>query len=163
MKENRLGLPPKQGLYDPQFEKDACGMGFVANIKGMKSHTIIRQALTVLENMEHRGGQGSEPNTGDGAGIMLQIPHAFFARELKEHGIELPAMGNTRVGMLFLSQDESCAASMSASWRQSFVRKARRLSAGVRFRPMTRISAHLQLRLSRLFVRYLLEERFASG
>ena len=107
MKENRLGLPPKQGLYDPQFEKDACGMGFVANIKGIKSHTIIRQALTVLENMEHRGGQGSEPNTGDGAGIMLQIPHAFFARELKGNGIELPANGEYAVGMLFLSQDES--------------------------------------------------------
>ncbi|MFC0332908.1 glutamate synthase large subunit [Paenibacillus sepulcri] len=107
MKENRYGLPPKQGLYDPQLEKDACGMGFVANIKGKKSHTIIQQALTVLENMEHRGGQGSEPNTGDGAGIMLQIPHAFFARELKGQGIELPANGEYAVGMLFLSQDEA--------------------------------------------------------
>ncbi|NBD23621.1 glutamate synthase large subunit [Paenibacillus glycinis] len=107
MKENRLGLPPKQGLYDPQYEKDACGMGFVANIKGLKSHAIIQQALTVLENMEHRGGQGSEPNTGDGAGILLQIPHAFFSRELKELGIELPASGEYAVGMLFLSQDES--------------------------------------------------------
>lgn len=107
MNENRLGLPPKQGLYDPQHEKDACGMGFVANIKGLKSHAIIQQALTVLENMEHRGGQGSEPNTGDGAGILLQIPHAFFARELKGQGIELPAGGDYAVGMLFLSQDES--------------------------------------------------------
>ncbi|RAP75293.1 glutamate synthase large subunit [Paenibacillus montanisoli] len=107
MKENRLGLPPKQGLYDPQFEKDACGMGFVANIKGIKSHTIIQQALTVLENMEHRGGQGSEPNTGDGAGILLQIPHGFFSREMKELGVELPASGEYAVGMLFLSQDES--------------------------------------------------------
>ncbi|CAH1211044.1 Ferredoxin-dependent glutamate synthase 1 [Paenibacillus plantiphilus] len=111
MKENRLGLPPKQGLYDPQFEKDACGMGFVANIKGIKSHTIIQQALTVLENMEHRGGQGSEPNTGDGAGIMLQIPHAFFAREMKGQGIELPANGDYAVGMLFLSQDDNVRAS----------------------------------------------------
>lgn len=110
MKENRLGLPPKQGLYDPQFEKDACGMGFVANIKGIKSHTIIQQALTVLENMEHRGGQGSEPSTGDGAGIMLQIPHAFFVRELKGLGIELPANGDYAVGMLFMSQDENIRA-----------------------------------------------------
>lgn len=78
MKEHILGLPPKQGLYDPQFEKDACGMGFVANIKGIKSHKVIRQALMLLENMEHRGGQGSEPNTGDGAGILLQIPHTFL-------------------------------------------------------------------------------------
>lgn len=107
MKENRFGLPPKQGLYDPQYEKDACGMGFVANIKGKKSHTIVRQALTVLENMEHRGGQGSEPNTGDGAGIMLQIPHKFFEREMKGLGIELPASGEYAVGMLFLSQDET--------------------------------------------------------
>ncbi|NBC69909.1 glutamate synthase large subunit [Paenibacillus sacheonensis] len=107
MKENRLGLPPKQGLYDPQYEKDACGMGFVANIKGYKSHSIIQQALTVLEQMEHRGGQGSEPNTGDGAGILLQIPHAFFSRELKGLGVELPANGDYAVGMLFLSQDES--------------------------------------------------------
>ncbi|AJY73986.1 glutamate synthase large subunit [Paenibacillus beijingensis] len=107
MNKNILGLPPKQGLYDPQFEKDACGMGFVANIKGIKSHSIIRQALTVLENMEHRGGQGAEPNTGDGAGIMLQIPHAFFARELKKQEIELPEEGAYAVGMLFLPHDET--------------------------------------------------------
>ncbi|GGG21790.1 glutamate synthase large subunit [Paenibacillus abyssi] len=110
MKENRLGLPPKQGLYDPQFEKDACGMGFVANIKGIKSHTIVRQALTVLENMEHRGGQGSEPNTGDGAGILLQIPHTFFVRELRKLEIELPQEGDYAVGMLFLPQDEQVRA-----------------------------------------------------
>ncbi|MCQ6558907.1 glutamate synthase large subunit [Paenibacillus mendelii] len=107
MKENRVGLPQKQGLYDPQFEKDACGMGFVANIKGRKSHEIVLQALTVLENMEHRGGQGSEPNTGDGAGIMLQIPHTFFVRELKGLGIHLPDNGDYAVGMLFMSQDET--------------------------------------------------------
>ena len=106
MKEIRSGLPPKQGLYDPQFEKDACGMGFVASIKGIKSHTVIRQALTVLENMEHRGGQGSEPNTGDGAGILIQIPHAFFVRELKKEGVALPSEGDYAVGMLFLPQDE---------------------------------------------------------
>ncbi|CAM4410867.1 glutamate synthase large subunit [Paenibacillus tarimensis] len=110
MKEHRLGLPPKQGLYDPQFEKDACGMGFVANIKGNKSHTIIRQALTVLENMEHRGGQGSEANTGDGAGIMLQLPHTFFVRELQKQAITLPAEGDYAVGMLFLPQDEAIRA-----------------------------------------------------
>ncbi|PZD95510.1 glutamate synthase large subunit [Paenibacillus sambharensis] len=110
MKEHRLGLPPKQGLYDPQFEKDACGMGFVANIKGNKSHTIIRQALTVLENMEHRGGQGSEANTGDGAGIMLQLPHTFFVRELQKQDITLPAEGDYAVGMLFLPQDEAIRA-----------------------------------------------------
>lgn len=76
-----IGLPPKQGLYDPQFEKDACGMGFVANIKGVPSHDIVSQALTMLSNMEHRGGQGSEPNSGDGAGILIQIPHRFLQRK----------------------------------------------------------------------------------
>ncbi len=106
MTHNRIGLPPKQGLYDPQFERDACGMGFVANIKGVKSHAIILQALTVLENMEHRGGQGSEPNTGDGAGIMIQLPHAFFAREMKKQEVVLPGEGDYAVGMLFLPQDE---------------------------------------------------------
>lgn len=110
MKQTFTGLPHKQGLYDPQFEKDACGMGFVANIKGRKSHQIVRQALTLLENMEHRGGQGSEPNSGDGAGIMLQIPHAFFARELGKLGLELPEEGAYAVGMLFLPQDEELRA-----------------------------------------------------
>lgn len=104
MKQN--GLPPKQGLYDPQYEKDACGMGFVAHIKGRKSHDIVRQALSVLVSMEHRGGQGSEPNTGDGAGIMLQIPHRFFAKEMKAQHIELPPSGEYGVGMLFMSRDE---------------------------------------------------------
>lgn len=102
-----VGLPPKQGLYDPQYEKDACGMGFVAHIKGQKSHDIVRQALTVLESMEHRGGQGSEPNTGDGAGIMLQIPHRFFEEEMKQQGVVLPEAGQYGVGMLFMSQDEA--------------------------------------------------------
>lgn len=102
-----VGLPPKQGLYDPQYEKDACGMGFVAHIKGQKSHDIVRQALTVLESMEHRGGQGSEPNTGDGAGIMLQIPHRFFEQEMKKQGVDLPEAGQYGVGMLFMSPNET--------------------------------------------------------
>ncbi|GFN29869.1 glutamate synthase large subunit [Paenibacillus xylaniclasticus] len=110
MNENIMGLPPKQGLYSPQYEKDACGMGFVANIKGRKSHNIIRQALTLLENMEHRGGQGSEPNTGDGAGIMLQIPHDFFQQEMKSQGIELPQEGEYAVGMLFLPLEDGIRA-----------------------------------------------------
>ena len=72
------GLPPKQGLYDPRNEHDACGIGFVANIKGVKSHAIVKQALRVLCNLDHRGGQGSDPNTGDGAGILMQIPDTYF-------------------------------------------------------------------------------------
>ena len=107
MIEMRKGLPVKQGMYDPQFEKDACGMGFVAHIKGRKSHEIVEQALTLLFNMEHRGGQGSEPNTGDGAGILLQIPHRFFSAETAKIGFELPEPGQYAVAMVFLPQDES--------------------------------------------------------
>ncbi|MDF2522577.1 MAG: glutamate synthase large subunit [Clostridiales bacterium] len=103
MKHN--GLPPKQGLYDPKFEHDACGIGFVVNIKGTKSHQIVRQALTILMNLTHRGGSGSESNTGDGAGLLIQIPHSFLKTECKDIGISLPEPGNYGVGMVFLSPD----------------------------------------------------------
>lgn len=106
MVEMRKGLPVKQGMYDPQFEKDACGMGFVAHIKGKKSHEIVEQALTLLFNMEHRGGQGSEPSTGDGAGILLQIPHGFFKAETAKLGLILPEEGQYAVAMTFLPQEE---------------------------------------------------------
>ncbi len=100
-----IGLPKKQGLYDPQFEHDACGVGFVANIKGVKSHEIIRQGLTILENLDHRGAVGSEPNTGDGAGILLQMPDAFFRQVCAPLGIELPASGCYGVAMVFTSPE----------------------------------------------------------
>ncbi len=99
------GLPPKQGLYDPQFEHDACGVGFVVNIKGEKSHQIVEQALTVLENLDHRGACGCEENTGDGAGILLQIPHAFFQHACDGLGFHLPEPGQYGVGMIFLPDD----------------------------------------------------------
>jgi len=102
-----VGLPPKQGLYDPQFEHDACGVGFVVNIKGKKSNSILREALTVLLNLTHRGATGAEPTTGDGAGILFQMPHKFFQKVCAEDGIDLPAPGEYGVGMLFLPQDES--------------------------------------------------------
>lgn len=93
------------GLYDPSFEHDACGIGFVANIKGNKSHQHIADALTVLENMEHRGACGCEVNTGDGAGIMLQIPHEFFFDECLKLGIHLPAYGKYGVGFVFFPKE----------------------------------------------------------
>jgi glutamate synthase (ferredoxin) len=96
------GLPPKQGLYDPQFEHDACGVGFVVNVKGRKSHEIIRQAIQVLLNLDHRGACGCEVNTGDGAGILIQTPHAFLEKVCKEEGIDLPAAGQYGVGLVFL-------------------------------------------------------------
>ncbi|MEZ0535780.1 glutamate synthase large subunit [Caldicellulosiruptoraceae bacterium PP1] len=100
-------LPKKQGLYDPQYEHDACGIGSVVDIKGRKSHKIVKQALTILINLTHRGGVGAEPNTGDGAGILIQIPHKFFKEECKKEGIDLPEPGQYGVGMIFLSQDKN--------------------------------------------------------
>ncbi len=91
----------KQGLYDPSFEHDSCGVGFVVNIKGAKSHSIVADALTILQNLEHRGACGCEPETGDGAGILLQIPHGFFSEVCPENGIELPPPGDYGVCMMF--------------------------------------------------------------
>jgi glutamate synthase (NADPH/NADH) large chain len=96
------GLPPAQGLYDPAFEHDACGMGFVASIRGHKSHDIIQQGIQVLINLTHRGACGCDPETGDGAGILIQIPHRFFVKESKQLGFELPEAGEYAVGMTFL-------------------------------------------------------------
>ena len=96
------GLPEKQGLYDPRFEHDACGVGFVVNIKGEKSHEIVEQALTVLENLDHRGACGCEENTGDGAGILMQVPHVFLKEACAGLGFQLPEPGEYGVGMIFL-------------------------------------------------------------
>jgi glutamate synthase (NADPH) large chain len=93
------------GLYSSSFERDACGIGFVANIKGNKSHQIIGDTLTVLENMEHRGACGCESNTGDGAGIMIQVPHEFFFDECIKLGVHLPSYGRYGVGVVFFPQD----------------------------------------------------------
>ena len=107
MHQLTAGLPAKQGLYDPQNEHDACGIGFVVNIKGVKSHTIIRQAITILANLAHRGGAGSEDNTGDGAGILLQLPDRFFRQVCPDIGIDLPEFGAYGVGMVFLPREET--------------------------------------------------------
>ncbi|GAX90928.1 glutamate synthase large subunit [Effusibacillus lacus] len=101
----RTGLPGPQGLYHPSFEHDACGIGFIANLKGDASNTIVKQGLEMLCNLEHRGGQGADPETGDGAGILVQVPHAYFKLDCKEQGIDLPAPGRYGVAMLFLPQD----------------------------------------------------------
>ncbi len=93
------------GLYSPDFERDACGIGFVANIKGNKGHQIVSDALTVLENMEHRGACGCESNTGDGAGIMIQTPHEFFFDECIKLGIHLPSFGKYGVGVIFFPRE----------------------------------------------------------
>jgi glutamate synthase (NADPH/NADH) large chain len=100
-----LPVPEKQGLYDPQFEHSACGVGMVANIDGTQSHEIIRQGLEVLINLGHRGAEGADPETGDGAGLMLQLPHEFFASEAGALGFSLPAEGKYGVANVFLPMD----------------------------------------------------------
>ena len=117
----------KKGLYDPSFEHDACGIGFVANIKGNKSHASIADALTILENMEHRGACGCEPTTGDGAGIMIQVPHELYYDECLKLGITLPAAENYAVGMIFFPKEirtrEEC--------RDIFTRAAEKLDMNI--------------------------------
>ena len=100
-----LPRPSKQGLYDPRFEHEACGVGLVANINGIKSHEVITQGLEVLINLGHRGACGADPETGDGAGLLVQMPHEFFARECDGLGIALPEQGDYGVGVVFLPQD----------------------------------------------------------
>src|SRR3546814_11230 len=107
-------LTPSEGLYQSDFERDACGVGFVANIKGNKTHTQVLDALTMLENMEHRGACGCDPESGDGAGIMLQLPHEFLWEECISLGIQLSEPGYYGVGMTFLPK----AAAANALCRQ---------------------------------------------
>lgn len=100
------GYPRQRALYSPTFEHDACGIGMLVHIKGKASHDIVSEALHVLLNLAHRGGIGAEPDTGDGAGILTQLPHLFFEKECKLNGMVLPRQGSYGVGMLFLSADE---------------------------------------------------------
>ena len=100
--EQRLDLPEKQGLYDPRFEHDACGVGFVAHIKGKKSHAIVEQGLEILQNLDHRGACGCEENTGDGAGILIQMPHKFLQEVCAKEKLSLPAAGQYGTGLVFL-------------------------------------------------------------
>ncbi len=101
-------FPKKYGLYDPAFEKESCGIGFVANIKGVQSHQIIQDALTILVNLSHRGARGAESNTGDGAGLLTTLPHEFLRQVAKDElGIELPNPGQYAVGTVFLPKIEA--------------------------------------------------------
>jgi glutamate synthase (NADPH) large chain len=101
------------GLFDPAQEKDSCGVGFIADIKGRKSHKIVEDALTILLNLEHRGAVGADPRAGDGAGILVQMPHAFFAKKARDLGFALPAPGHYAVGALFMPHD--------AEWRTAIM------------------------------------------
>ena len=102
---NHPAIPPRQGLYDPANEHDACGVGFVAHIKGKKSHSIIEQGLLILKNLTHRGATGADPLAGDGAGILIQLPDALFREEMARQGVTLPPLGEYGVGMVFLPKE----------------------------------------------------------
>src|SRR6516164_6461644 len=97
--------PPAQGLYDPRYEHDSCGVGFVVDLKSRKSHDIVEKSLQILLNLEHRGACGCENNTGDGAGILFQVPDRFLRQQCDRLGAELPEKGRYGVGMVFLPAD----------------------------------------------------------
>ncbi len=107
-------LPSAQGLYRPEFEHDSCGVGFIVHLKGHRSHQLVDDGLRALENLNHRGASGSEPNTGDGAGILIQLPHEFFRRECAQLGIRLPEAGHYGAGLFFASRDPRARAQAKA-------------------------------------------------
>ena len=102
-----LGWPKPQGLWHPSHEKDSCGVGFIAHLKGKRSHDIVQKTLTMNANMDHRGASGSDPDTGDGAGLLVQMPDKFLRKEMAKKGIELPPEGDYGSGVVFLSPDPS--------------------------------------------------------
>src|SRR6186713_2876669 len=108
----RLGPPAKQGLYDPQFEHDACGVGFVVDIKGRKSNAVVKQGIQILKNLDHRGASGSEVNTGDGAGITIQVPDRFLRESVP---FDLPPAGQYATGIAFLPAEPDDAAKAVAT------------------------------------------------
>jgi glutamate synthase (NADPH/NADH) large chain len=110
------GVPAAHGLYDPALDKDSCGVGFIADIKGRRSHQIVQDALTILVNLEHRGAVGADPRAGDGAGILTQIPHKFFAKKAAEAGFNLPEPGKYAVGNLFMPRDPDWAQVIRDIW-----------------------------------------------
>jgi glutamate synthase (ferredoxin) len=111
-------IPPQQGLYDPWYEHDACGVGFVVDLHGRQAHDIVQKAIRILENLEHRGASGCEKNTGDGAGILLQLPHRFFQIECERLNIKLPAAREYGAGLVFLPTDPHQRASCEGLFEQ---------------------------------------------
>src|ERR1700761_6630900 len=117
-----MSLPSKQGLYDPAHEHDSCGVGFVANIKGHKSHATIDRGLEILLNLDHRGAVGRDPLLGDGAGILIQIPDALLRDWAQSKGLTLPPAGDYAVAMCFLPQD-TAAREFAMSLFEGFIAK----------------------------------------
>src|ERR1700734_3904052 len=115
------------GLFDPALEKDSCGVGFIADIKGRKSHKIVEDALTILVNLEHRGAVGADPRAGDGAGILVQIPHKFFVKKAAELGFTLPAAGECAVGVLFMPPDDAWRSEIRTTFAEEIAREGMQL------------------------------------
>jgi glutamate synthase (ferredoxin) len=120
-------FPPAQGLYDPRHEHDACGLGFVVHVKGQRSNAIVRQALQVLINLQHRGACGSEQNTGDGAGILIQMPDRFLRKATATTSITLPAAGAYGAGLVFLPHDPGARATIEALFEQIVAEEGQRV------------------------------------
>src|SRR5260221_13461041 len=121
------GTPLAQGLYDPALDKDSCGVGFIADIKGRKSHQTIEDGLRILCNLEHRGAVGADPRAGDGAGILVQIPHKFFVKKAAELGFSLPAPGEYAVGVLFMPQEDAWRAEIHDVFAEEIAREGMQL------------------------------------
>ena len=121
------GLPPRQGLYDPSREHDSCGVGFVAHIKGRKSHDIVAKGLTILNNLTHRGATGADPLHGDGAGVLIQIPDTFFREEMGAKGVKLPKAGAYGVGMVFLPRNPAARAACAREVERAIVNEGQTL------------------------------------
>ena len=153
-----LPRPEKQGLYDPRFEHDACGVGLVAHTKGIKSHDIVTKGLDVLINLGHRGAAGADPETGDGAGILMQLPHEFFVNETSNIGIDLPEFGEYGVGVVFLPENLA-ERSLCESAIESVVKDEGQSFLGWRDVPVNpenigSLAARVQPTIRQFFVRY---------
>src|SRR6266850_5188966 len=152
------GLPHKQGLYDPQFEHDACGVGFVVNMKGRKSHELVEQALQILVNLDHRGACGCEANTGDGAGILIQTPHTFLSEVCQETGFQLPAPGQYGAGLVFLPPEKDERADCEKIFERIIIEEGQRV-IGWRTVPTNNGSLGQTARTSEPCIRQIFIER----
>ena len=126
-KLNKTGFPDKYGLYDSDNEHENCGFGFIANIKNEPKHEIVHQALEIVHNLDHRGAIGADPLAGDGAGILIQIPHDFFKEEFLKTDIKLPEIGNYGVGMIFLPPEKNRANSAIKSVEEAIKKEGQSL------------------------------------
>src|SRR3954467_5205144 len=154
--------PPAQGLYDPQHEHDACGVGFVVDLKGRKSSTIVQQGIQVLLNLKHRGACGCETNTGDGAGILLQTPHEFFAEEADKLKISPPEPGRYGVGAVFLPADRASREACERLFEQA-VREEGQEVPGARTVPTDNTSLAPTARASQPIIRQIIIGQRGAG